>query len=136
MLVAAITVLIGGLAVMQHPYAPRQSITPAAALDALRAADVPGPVFNDYNFGGYLIHAGVPVFIDGRADMYGDQFLEKYDDAISLRSSDGLTRLLAEHRIGATMLEPKTPAVALLDHLPGWRRLHADEIAVVHVRTP
>jgi hypothetical protein len=24
--------------------------------------------------------------------------------------------------------------VALLDHLPGWRRLYADDIAVVHVR--
>ena len=26
------------------------------------------------------------------------------------------------------------PAVVLLDHLSGWRRLYADDIAVVHVR--
>jgi hypothetical protein len=32
------------------------------------------------------------------------------------------------------LLHPKTPAVVLLDHLPGWRRLYADDIAVVHVR--
>lgn len=57
------------------------------------------------------------------------------DDAISLRNADCLTRLLIEHPIGATMLAPKTPAVELLDHLSGWRRLYADEIPVVHVRT-
>jgi hypothetical protein len=27
-------------------------------------------VFNSYNWGGYLIYRGIPVFIDGRADMY------------------------------------------------------------------
>lgn len=27
-------------------------------------------VFNHYNFGGYLIYRGIPVFVDGRADMY------------------------------------------------------------------
>jgi len=31
-------------------------------------------------------------------------------------------------------LPPGTPAIALLDHLPGWTRLYADEYAVVHRR--
>lgn len=29
------------------------------------------------------------------------------------------------------MLMPQTPAVAFLDALPGWRRLYADNVAVV-----
>src|SRR5712691_7746984 len=37
-------------------------------------------------------------------------------------------------RIAWTLLEPSRPAVWLLDRLPGWRRLYADEVAVVHVR--
>jgi hypothetical protein len=32
------------------------------------------------------------------------------------------------------LISPNWPAVVLLDHLPGWRRLYADDIAVVHVR--
>ena len=35
---------------------------------------------------------------------------------------------------GATMLQPQTPAIQLLDRLPGWERLYADETAVVHRR--
>jgi hypothetical protein len=32
------------------------------------------------------------------------------------------------------LLPPNRPAVVLLDHLPGWRRLYADDVAAVHVR--
>jgi hypothetical protein len=33
------------------------------------------------------------------------------------------------------LLTPSTPAVSLLDHIGGWRRVYADENAVLHVRT-
>jgi hypothetical protein len=42
--------------------------------------------------------------------------------------------LLDEYRISATLLAPSTPAVALLDRSPGWQRLYADAVAVVHGR--
>ena len=38
-------------------------------------------MFNNYNYGGYLIYEFYPdqkVFIDGRADMYGDEFIREY----------------------------------------------------------
>ena len=39
----------------------------------------------------------------------------------------------AEH-VSWTILSPDKPLVALLDRTPGWRRLYADNTAVVHVR--
>jgi hypothetical protein len=30
----------------------------------------------------------------------------------------------------------RLPSVVLLEHLPGWRRVYADALAVVHVRMP
>jgi hypothetical protein len=52
-----------------------------------------------------------------------------------LVAKDGqLPQLLAQYGITWTLLRPSRPAVALLDHLPGWRRLYADDIAVVHLR--
>ncbi|MCW2284831.1 hypothetical protein M2323_002815 [Rhodoblastus acidophilus] len=33
-----------------------------------------------------------------------------------------------------TLLQPDAPAIAAFDRLDGWRRLYADEFAVVHVR--
>ena len=89
-------------------------------------------VFNDYAFGGYLMFVGIKPFIDGRY-VYGDAFIKRYAAAVSA-SSDELPQLLAEYHIAWTLLGAKSPAVVLLDHLPGWRRLYADEIAVVHVR--
>ena len=112
---------------------PASDFTPAGALAAVRAGHVEGPVFNDYNFGGYLIFSGVAPFIDGRAELYGNAFLKRYAEA-TLPMPDKLPQLLAEYGVAWTLLPPNRPAVVLLDHLPGWRRLYADEIAVVHVR--
>ena len=47
-----------------------------------------------------------------------------------------LEALLDDYAIGWTMLQPGTPAILLLDRLPGWGRLYADETAVVHYRLP
>jgi hypothetical protein len=33
------------------------------------------------------------------------------------------------------LIAPERPAALLLDHLRGWRRLYADDVAIVHVRT-
>lgn len=114
---------------------PPPAVAPAAALAAARAAEVEKlPVLNSFDFGGFLIASGVPVFIDGRADFYGAAFLDRYLKAVSLSRSGTLERLLEEHGIGWTMLQPGTPAILLLDRMPGWARLHADETAVVHRR--
>ena len=46
-----------------------------------------------------------------------------------------LDEFIAKYRITWTLLPPGTPAIALLDRMPGWKRIHADDIAVVHART-
>ena len=94
---------------------------------------IEGAVLNDYGFGGYLIFSGRRPFIDGRAELYGDAFIRRYTEAVLL-TSDDLPEILRQYRIAWTLLEPSRPAVRLLDRLPGWRRLYADDVAVVHAR--
>lgn len=113
---------------------PGRGTSPERALDAAKAAGVTGEVLNDYGFGGYLIYRDVKVFIDGRSDLYGDAFMKRYFDAVLLKDSLVLPALLAESRIGWTLLTPGTPAIAMLDQMPGWRRVFADDMAVVHMR--
>jgi hypothetical protein len=107
-------------------------LTPASALAAVEADHIAGPVLNDYGFGGYLIFSGVKPFIDGRY-FYGDAFIRRYIEATN-GLNDQLPALLDEYGITWTLLNPSTPGVSLLDHLPGWRRLYADDVAIVHVR--
>jgi len=113
---------------------PRQD-GPTAPVTAL--AQVPPslrarPLLNDYDFGGYLIFEGARPFIDGRADMYGDDFV-----AADARLQDGdraaLAQALARWRPQWAIVRPERPLAAALAGTPGWRRVYADRYAVVLV---
>jgi hypothetical protein len=104
--------------------------TPAAALNAVIAHGIPGPVLNEQNFGGYFIFSGVMPFVDGRVDMYGNEFMLRYLDV------NQLTGLLTQYHIAWTIFYPSNPRTAVMDNLPGWTRFYSDEMAVVHVRQP
>lgn len=120
-------------AALAHDIRPAPIITPQAAIaqaDLARA----GPVLNDYSFGGYLIFAGIPTFIDGRGELYGGPFIDRYNRAVALVDLGDFLKLLDEYKIGATLLAPRTPAVAMLDRLPQWQRVYSDDVAVVHKR--
>ena len=51
---------------------------PVRAVEAVQAKGYAGPLYNDYNWGGYLMWAlRMPVSIDGRAAFYGDQRIDR-----------------------------------------------------------
>ena len=104
--------------------------TPTQALASVQAQQVSGPVFNDINFGDYLIYVGIAPFIDGRVDMYGDAFLRSYADV------GAFPKLVAKYGCTWAIFSPKNPHVPLLDNLPGWHRIYADGIAIVYRRQP
>ena len=133
-LAAAAIVAALGLTMLRQDLAPPAHNTPAAALRAIDAAHA-GPILNDYDFGAYLDFVGIPAFIDGRTELYGAAFTLRYDRALKLANLPDFLTLLDENHIRTTLLAPNTPAVALLDRLPEWKRVYADEIAVVHQRT-
>lgn len=108
-------------------------VTPGAALAQVPPALQAQPVLNEYSFGGYLIFRGLKPLIDGRTDMYGGAFLRTYVAAARAESGP-LQDLLSRYAIAWTLLPPDSPVVAVLDASPGWRRLYADPVAVVHVR--
>ena len=112
---------------------PAPSVAPQAAIAKADLAKA-GPVLNDYSFGGYLIFSGIPTFIDGRGELYGGSFINRYNRALALVDLVDFLKLLAEYKIGATLLAPSTPAVAMLDRLPEWQRVYSDDVAVVHKR--
>lgn len=134
--VGLVIALLAGLTagrMVAQPVRADAITTPASALAAVPADLARRPVLNEYGFGGYLIFSGVRPFIDGRADMYGDAFVHAYDRTVS-GDPAALTEALERHDVAWTILHPNNRAVPVLDRLDGWRRLHADAFAVVHVR--
>jgi hypothetical protein len=116
-----------------HRFAITTEHMPVAAVDILSERKAQR-IFNAYQFGGYLIARDIPIFIDGRAELYGEQFVMDFFNAIEAKKLDNLTRLLEDYRIDATLLVTGSPAAQVLDHFKGWKRLYADDIAVIHVR--
>lgn len=128
-LAAVITMGVGSA----RSYEPDANIMPVAAVDALKQAGVTR-VLNHYGFGGYMIFAGLPPFIDGRTELYGEAFVLQHAAAQMLRRPDALFSLLDRYNIEATLFDRSTPAALLLDHVNGWRKLFIDDRVVVHVR--
>ena len=116
-----------------HPFTPPANQAPAAAVDVLKAHHAKR-ILNDLPFAGYFIARGIPVFIDGRAELYGEPFVMAYYRAMQLKDVDVLLGLLETYDIDAVVLTPATPAVSFMDHAPGWRRIYADDNAVVDIR--
>ena len=116
-----------------HPFAAPMSQAPETALNVLRDHRA-RRILNDLPFAGYLIAQGVPVFIDGRAELYGEAFVMAYYRAMQLKDVNVLLDLLKRYDIDAVVLTPATPAVSFMDHAAGWQRIYADDNAVVHLR--
>jgi hypothetical protein len=108
---------------------------PVGAVDYIRTAHPPGPMFNSYNWGGYLVWAlvpGYPVYIDGRTDLYGDAFLSQYMRVVY--GEDEWRAVLARDNIRLVVIESASPLARKLNHEPGWRRGYSDAISSVFRR--
>jgi hypothetical protein len=114
-------------------FQPEASIAPVAAVEILKQHNVQR-VFNSYGVGGYLIFEGIPPYIDGRTELYGEAFVLQHADAQGLRRPAEFFRLLDQYDIEATLLRRSSPAGLLLDQVDGWRKIYIDDHVVAHIR--
>lgn len=119
--------------VAQHTFSFLEVQMPVAAVDALQKRHAQR-IFSTAPFGGYLVSRDIKSFIDGRAELYGEKFVIDYFDAVTAKDVETLLRLLDTYQIDAILLTPDMPATKVLDHIAGWKRVYADNIAVIHVR--
>lgn len=132
--VAAIGAGAACLSAVSRPV-PSPAVTPSAALAAARQAGVAGPVYNDYDFGGFLIASGVPTFIDGRTDqLFLDGFVTSVFAAARAGTPDALLALLDRHGVGWALVSRDGFESRHLSRAAGWRRLYGDATAEVFVR--
>jgi hypothetical protein len=108
---------------------------PTAAVTFLEREQPPGPILNHYNWGGYLIWKLYPryrVFIDGRADVYGDSFMEDFGSCYYV--TDNWRKSLETWGIRTLVLPPDAPLITALRTDPAWKQIYADSEAVVLTR--
>jgi hypothetical protein len=108
---------------------------PVGAVQYIEAQHLEGPVWNEFSWGSYLIAnlPRVPVFVDGRAEMYGDPFLLRYVDVMAGRSEPD--PVLDSYGINFVLIPPDAALATVLRHESGWREAYDDGVASVFVRS-
>ena len=106
---------------------------PVAAVKELAKLNAAGDVrvFNQYDWGGYLAFAEptLKVFVDGRPDMYGDNFVDRYMSTWWLKP--GWQERLREDGVNTVIANPNSKLVIELAKDRGWKRVYSDAIAVI-----
>ena len=114
---------------------PQQSMiqVPLKAVDYLKQNRITGNTFTDPNiWGGYVIWElpENPVYIDGRIDMYGDDFVKEYIDIIRGRSD--WREPFRRYGVKLVIVNSKAMLSRELLNSPEWQRLYEDEMATVY----
>jgi hypothetical protein len=116
----------------------KADMLPVNAIRFLQAERPAGPLFNSYNWGGYLIWElpDYPVFVDGRTDLYDDEFLTEY---LSIAfAQEGWEKKLDGYGINLVLIEPQSMLGRMLEERSlnneGWQQVYRDEMAAVFIR--
>src|SRR5258708_30349204 len=132
----AVFALVKSVTLARNPDTVEAEQVPQEAVAVLRAGRNPPRIFFYYDWGGYAIWKLYPeyrVFVDGRADLYGDDLLRQFKTAVQIRT--GWQDVLDRWKVDA-VLGPPSCALApplLLD--PNLHVAFTDSQALILLRT-
>jgi hypothetical protein len=111
----------------------QRQVVPVRAVEWMRQNHLTGPLYNSYNWGGYLIWAlpEEPVFVDGRTDVY-NEFLLEYVKVMYIRP--GWQDVLARYDVRMALIERDSFLATMLATQPDWRLAYSDDQAAIFVR--
>ncbi len=111
---------------------------PYEAVEFLKHHPLPQRIFNDFNWGGYLVWhiPEMKTFIDGRMDNFiinHESFAKQYLTMVNLLP--GWQQLLNHYQFDTILLAPYHPLVQMLTTMPEWKLVYEDQVAVIFVRS-
>jgi len=107
-------------------------VFPVKAVEWLQTHPQKGEMFNTFDWGGYLSFT-LPekkVFIDSQGDVYGEEFIRKYEKVITL--SPGWQEILGQYNVKWALIPIKWPLANALKS-SGWSQVYLDETAIILV---
>lgn len=117
------------LSVIHYGFDPQKK--PVAAVRYLEKANLKGNMFNDDEFGDYLIYASWPrykVFFDGRSDMYGTERLKEYIKVIYF--DEGWEEILTKYKIDWIFFKTDSPLSRYLVERKDWALIYQDKLCI------
>jgi hypothetical protein len=105
---------------------------PVQASEVIVERGIRDPIFAPDSWGGYLIYRLYPrnkVFIDDRHDLYGEDFLKEYLQAIRLTPEWNL--FLSEKKVNWALLPTESSLANMLQETSQWSLVYQDKTAVL-----
>jgi hypothetical protein len=121
------------VAVTLHPKAVAEAqaeYLPVGVANFLNTGKPAGPMFNSYNWGGYLMFAApqYPVFVDGRTDLYDDELLGEW---LNAALGKDWRSTFEKWGIRLVVIERDSALAGLLRTEPDWKEIYTDKQAAV-----
>ena len=110
-------------------------VFPITAVEFLKREQLYGNMFNNDEFGDYLIFSAWPqykVFTDGRSDMYGEKHGVPYLKVAGLQP--GWKEILSRYDISWVFFQTQTALSAALIEESEWHPVYSDQVATIFVR--
>jgi hypothetical protein len=108
---------------------------PVEAADWLKVHPEAGNMFNDFNWGGYLLYRlwpGQRVFIDSQTDFYGEALVRDYESIMSAR--EDWDEPLKKYAINWVIVPADSQLSKVLAQNSDWERSYQDKLAVIFRR--
>ncbi|OGW42788.1 MAG: hypothetical protein A2Y66_02550 [Nitrospirae bacterium RBG_13_41_22] len=108
---------------------------PVAAVEFLKGEHIKGNMFNNDEFGDYIIYAAWPeykVFFDGRSDMYGVDRMKEYFKVTGVET--GWDKVLKKYNINWIIYDANSYLSRFLLERVDWKLIYADKVANIFVR--
>jgi hypothetical protein len=116
-------------------YAFNPKVKPVAAVEFLKREPITGNMFDNDEFGDYIIYAAWPqykVFFDGRSDMYGTERLKEYNKIAGFDT--GWEDVLEKYNISWIIFDAQSGLSRFLLRNDHWRLIYADKVAHIFVK--
>jgi hypothetical protein len=119
-----------------HVQATLEAMYPVRAAAFVKEHDYPGPLYNHFNWGGFLIWdlPGLPVAMDGRTNLHGDDRIAR--SMATWRGEPGWDSDPELASAGVVIAEARAPLTSLLRRDVRFRLVHEDATAAVFVARP
>ena len=134
--IAALVVCLRIDSVITNQKVAEEKAFPATATNWIKEDLPDGNIFNSYGWGGYLIWNLYPkykVFIDGRADLYGDSFMSTYNSIYYAQT--GWKDKLDQANIRIVLVEPTASIASALQNDNNWKVVLQNDKSILLVKT-
>ena len=131
----AVAALIIMLFMGKVEYGFDKKTLPVDAVQFMKKEKITGNMFNNDEFGDYIIYAAWPeykVFFDGRSDMYGVERMKEYFRVVKIEN--GWDKVLAKYDINWIIYGANSPFSHFLIERDDWKLIYADKAANIFVR--